>query len=141
MSEKEELKKFMKDVIHIMNYVIRDYIKNNLTELEMSHSLYDQYLWNAWNETMSILTEDRINNEIDTIQEEALSQHGLTGPQLEWKLNVYYNIKDSFIRNPNKRSLTKLIDAIDGILDSLSRICEVFGAMKEIKDSLRPFLH
>jgi hypothetical protein len=141
VSEKEELKQFMKDVIHIMNYVISNYIRNNLNELEMPDFLYKDYLQNAWNEAMRILTEDKINNEIDAIQEDVLSQHGLTGPQLEWKLAVYYNIKDSFIRNQNKRFLTKLIDAIDGVLDSLSRICGVFGAIKEIKDSLRPFLH
>jgi len=78
------------------------------------------YLKAAWEETKKIFPVDR---EIDAIEEKVLSQHGLTGPQLEWKLGVYDHVRRLFKRNPTKRLLTKLIDAIDGVLDSLSSVC------------------
>ena len=136
-TEKEKLKKFLNDVKEVMDFVIYEYIPRNSSELGMPSNLYG-YLKAAWEETKKILPS--VDREIDAIEEKALSQHGLTGPQLEWKLKVYNYFRDLFIKNPTKRLLTKLIDAIDGVLDSLSSVCGVVGAVKEIKDSLRPFL-
>jgi hypothetical protein len=135
--EKEKLKKFMNDVKEVMDFVIYEYIPRNLSELGMPSDLYG-YLKAAWEETKKILP--LVDREIDAIEEKALSQHGLTGPQLEWKLEVYNYFRGLFKTNPTKRLLTNLIDAIDGVLDSLSSVCGVVGAVKEIKDSLRPFL-
>jgi hypothetical protein len=136
--EKEKLKKFMNDVKEVMDFVIYKYIPHALSELEMPSGLYG-YLKAAWEETKNSILP-LVDREIDAIEEKALSQHGLTGPQLEWKLEVYNYFRGLFIKNPTKRLLTKLIDAIDDVLDSLSSVCGVVGAVKEIKDSLRPFL-
>ena len=139
MDPKYELKQFIESVYNDLDFIIMEYIPNRLDEMEMPQELYE-VLVEAWREAKGRLPLDAVKKEIEIAEDKFLELHGLTGNQLVWKLNVYNMIRSLFKKNPVKRLLSKLLQAIDGIIDSLSLVVPSVSALKEIKENLFTFL-
>lgn len=75
--------------------------------------------------------------------EYGLEEHGLTGYELQRKLNIFYRTRDLFLKKYNKAAISiargfakRFFDAMDVILDSLASVLPPLGAVKEFKNSI-----
>jgi hypothetical protein len=91
----------------------------------------------AWGELVRNQPLDAFIARVEKLSEGKLKAHGLKGAQLEYKLAVIDHIvvRIRQVSTPS-RLWTKLVDAIDTVLDSLISAVGAGTALKEIKDIL-----
>ena len=80
---------------------------------------------------------DRLGGAIAEISPESIERHGLYGDPLRFKLAVVRHWYDAFRGVGGVGLLRRLLDALEGLLDSIIDAAGTGGAVKEIKEAIR----
>jgi hypothetical protein len=78
-----------------------------------------------------------LRDRIPRIAEEELDRHGFRGRQLRFKLGVVRARVREFVAGGVGEALSRLLDSIDSVLDSLLGAAGVGTAIKEFKEALK----
>jgi hypothetical protein len=79
----------------------------------------------------------RLHVAIPETSEEQIFDHGLRGRQLSFKLQVVSFFADRFKQRGGPGLFRRLLDTLEGLLDSIIDAAGVGGAVKEYKDFVR----
>ena len=74
---------------------------------------------------------------ISETPDDRIHEHALQGPQLSFKLRVVRFFADRFAETSGPSQLRKLLDTLEGLLDSIIDAAGTGGAIKEYKDFVR----
>lgn len=80
---------------------------------------------------------DRLQAEIPEIDAGRISDHALEGQPLRFKLSVVRHWYDRFVIAGGTGLFRRLLDALEGLLDSIIDAAQLGGAVKEIKEAIR----
>lgn len=121
-------------------------IGQNTNEIDQvtGNTLFEMEQIAFFPEALSEVQRDQHFNRLQNLVAEAsvgaISQHGLYGAQLRWKLS---NINFHFVRFIEQRSaslLDRLLSSIDTLLDSLLDAVPGGSAVKELKEAVQDSL-
>jgi hypothetical protein len=88
----------------------------------------------AWAEAKPAF--DVVAGRIENISDQSIAEHGLSGNQLKFKLNVIRFIYERYL-SVGKGIIKKLLDIIDDLLKSILDAIGGGGAVEEIKDFIK----
>ena len=80
---------------------------------------------------------DRLRERIPEIPKENVVDHALEGPQLTMKLRIVRYFADNFQELGGVSVFKRLLDSLEGLLDSIIDASGTGGAVKEFKDFVR----
>jgi len=79
---------------------------------------------------------ERALSAVETVGQEALDLHGVSGAQLRFKLAGIQEREKRFRLRPWIWTLSRMFEAIDNLLDSLLKALPLGDALKEFKDGI-----
>ena len=136
----DETEKILESIVKVIKEIVPDR-KDVHPEIEKSwEELKKKYL-------------PKIKNKLEKCKLSKLEQQGLTGIMLELKIKEFNYRKDHFERERGswlspgnilrrfiKNPFSKIVTAIDNILDSLTQVVGITHALKEFKDTLNSII-
>ena len=105
-----------------------------LKDFRISHT-YTKLMNEAWTEIQVVINKVRltINNSYKKLNGK-MRDYGLTGQQLRYKLTVYYYILEKYYYELSYRMFKRLMESMDAILKSLSKVFPLLEQACEFKD-------
>lgn len=132
-NDKERLKQILSDFRYLISSVLEEG-KDNKGEFLFVKELFP-FIKNAWKYVEGNF--DDVFDRLKKVEEDKLTQHGLTGAQLEFKEKIIRWIKDKFKKVGGKSLFRRLLDTIEPILDSIMSAIGAGGAIREFKESMK----
>jgi hypothetical protein len=132
---RQEILDFIQQLLDILDKIIHEPYGENGERLVLEEMRKE--LQEAWMEFSEDFNLDQVKARIYEAPQELLQTHGLYGGQLRAKLSLFRRRLERFFLGRGTKTLLRLIDAADTVLDSIIAATGLDEAIKEIKDLLR----
>jgi hypothetical protein len=139
-SDRKELINFLNLTEGIINQLISD--EGDFVLIVFARNKkYRKSIELAWNDARKKLVDVRDKFEqAELFPLEELKKVGLTGNQLQFKMDLLKKIYKTFCRRGSRLWLRRLLGSIDSVLGGLSTVFPTIEAVREIKDMIEQTL-
>ncbi len=135
--ESKLLYKFLADCDEIITMLVHDQGRYIFIDFAQKDPTYRTLIIETWEEVRGGLqkTQQIIVYEHDRYKG-LLSERGLTGKQLRFKLHLFERFKERFLKRPSSLALRRLLGPMDTLLKSLSSVFLPLDPVGEFKEML-----
>jgi hypothetical protein len=135
--ENKLLYKFLVDCDDIITMLVHDEGRYIFIDFAQRDPIYRTLIIETWEEVRGGLqkTQQIIVHEHDRYKD-LLSERGLTGKQLRFKLHLFERFKERFVKRPSSLALRRLLGPMDTLLKSLSSVFLPLDPVGEFKEML-----
>jgi len=142
LTEHDKLRTFLSETREDLNLVVNKIMPELVSEKVLSEDLYEATK-SAWKDLQGRF--DEVSKKLDQVRIEELQVYGLSGLQLDFKIEAFHFLRRKFIeklfiKKHRRRFMRRLLKAIDSILGSLSILIPYLHPITEFKDTLDSIL-
>lgn len=139
-SDDQRILRFLKSVEELIGQLLEDPQRYFLKVIAMNEELMRKCSA-AWSVVRQRLRDCLVDvKKAGSQQWKMLDQHGMSGAELDFKINLFEFFRERFYADPAMRWLKRLLAQVNSMLGSLSSAFPGLEAVQEFKDALEAML-